>query len=584
MFEEIRIRHLGVIEEAEFDLAPGLTVVTGETGAGKTMVVESFGLLLGGRADPGLVRRGATAAVVEGRVRLPADHPAIVRAAEAGAELDDDGGLIVARTIFAGGRSRAHVGGRSVPIGLLAELAEDLAAVHGQSDQHLLRLPSRQREALDRFAGAPVQATAADYRSAYERWRDVQATLQQLVGQARERTQRADLLRFGLEEIAAVNPEVGEDSAISGEADRLTHADTLRSGAEQGRALLAGDDAVDRSGVVGMLAEARAVLDQLRRLDRGLDPVAERVAGLGYEAQDLVGELASYAAGIDDDPSRLAHVQERQAALGRLTRKYGADLDAVLAWAEAAAKEVAALDGDDETIAALTQERVALVAELSRLAATLSEQRSDAARRLAETVSVELADLAMPDAQLTAEVTQAAAGDDQPGLDIGPQRLAFTASGVDAVELLLRPHPGADPRPLHRGASGGELSRVMLAVEVVFAGADRVPTFVFDEVDAGVGGRAAVEVGTRLARLARSAQVIVVTHLPQVAAFADAHLVVTKSSDGSVTRSGVTTLDEAGREHELSRMLAGLTGSESARAHATELLAAAAKTKAGQTG
>ena len=585
MFAEIRIRHLGVIEEAEFDLAPGLTVVTGETGAGKTMVVESLGLLLGGRADPGLVRRGASAAVIEGRVQLPALHPVLVRATEAGADLDEDGGLIVARTIAAGGRSRAHLGGRSVPIGLLGELAEDLAAVHGQSDQHLLRRSARQREALDRFAGPPLRETARCYGEAYDRWREVETTLRRLTDQARERAQRADLLRFGVAEIAAVGPEMGEDAALDAEGDRLTHADTLRTGAERARALMAGSpmdghDAVDRAGVVGLLAEARAVLDQLRRLDRGLEPVTERLAGLGYEAEDLVGELASYAAGVESDPGRLTAVQDRRAALGSLTRKYGSDAGAVLVWAEAAGKELAALEGDDDTIAELTAERRALFAELARLAGRLTEQRTTAAQRFADAVTLELTDLAMTDAQLTVAVTQTRATAADDWLDIGGDRVVFTASGVDAVELLLRPHPGTDPRPLQRGASGGELSRVMLAVEVVFAGADPVPTFVFDEVDAGVGGRAAVEVGARLARLACTAQVVVVTHLPQVAAFADTHLVVTKSSDGSVTRSGVASLDATGREHELSRMLAGLTGSESARAHATELLAAAAHTKA----
>jgi DNA repair protein RecN (Recombination protein N) len=579
MFEEIRIRDLGVIEEAEFALSPGLTVVTGETGAGKTMVVESLGLLLGGRADAGLVRSGATSAFVEGRVLLSPDHPAVRRAGEAGAELDDDGVLIVARTVSSNGRSRAHLGGRSVPVGVLVEMADDLAAVHGQSDQHLLRRASRQREALDRFAGDPVRTNAKAFSTAYERWRDVRQSLRELIEAARERAQRADLLRFGLDEVAAVAPEPGEDARLAVEADRLTHADALRTGAERARALVSGDEALDRLGVVGLLAEARAVLDQLRQLDPGLEPLAVRMAGLGYEAEDVVAELASYASSIEDDPGRLAVVQDRVAGLGRLTRKYGADLDAVLAWAESAAKELAALEGTDDLIGELTAEQQVLLDELGRLGAALTQARTRAAERLAAAVSVELAELAMPDAQLTVAVTQTAASDDQPGLAIGERQLAFTASGVDAVELLLRPHTGAEARPLHRGASGGELSRVMLAVEVVFAGADPVPTFVFDEVDAGVGGRAAVEVGARLARLARSAQVVVVTHLPQVAAFADAHLVVTKSSDGSVTRSGVTALDDAGRQVELARMLAGLDESESARAHALELLETAARTK-----
>jgi DNA repair protein RecN (Recombination protein N) len=580
VLEEMRIRSLGVIEDAVVELSPGFTAVTGETGAGKTMVVTSLGLLLGGRADPSLVRIGAKSAVVEGRIALPAGSPAARRADEAGAELDDEGVLLVSRTVSAEGRSRAHVGGRSAPVGLLAELADELVAVHGQTDQQGLLRPARQRAALDRYAGDAVSGPLAGYAEGYRRLRAVAGELAELTERARERAQEADLLRFGLDEVAAAEPRPGEDAELAAEAARLGHAEALASAAAQAHAALAGNpedpEAVD---AVTLAAGAQRALDGVRAHDPALAALADRLGEIGILLGDVAGELAGYADGLDADPRRLATVEERRAVLTGLTRKYGADIDAVLAWAEQGAARLAELEGDDERIAALTEERDRLRAELAGQAAALSAARVAAAERFGAAVTAELAELAMPHARVSVAVTQAEAADPAEGVEIDGRVLAFGPHGVDEVELRLAPHPGAPARPIAKGASGGELSRVMLAVEVVFAGADPVPTYLFDEVDAGVGGRAAVEVGRRLARLARSAQVIVVTHLPQVAAFADRQLLVEKTDDGSVTRSGVTVLEGEERVRELSRMLAGLEDSELARAHAEELLAAARATR-----
>ncbi|WP_184943239.1 DNA repair protein RecN [Kitasatospora kifunensis] len=571
----MRIRDLGVIDDAVVELAPGFTVVTGETGAGKTMVVTSLGLLLGGRADPALVRAGAERAVVEGRLALPADSPAAARALEAGAELDE-GVLLISRTVSAEGRSRAHVGGRSVPVGLLTELGEDLIAVHGQSDQQRLLRPARQRGALDRYAGAAVAEPLARYRAGYRRLREVSTRLEELTTQARERAQEADLLRFGLEEIAAAEPVAGEELELAAEAERLGHADALSSAAVLAHAALAGDptdpDTLDAGTLLG---QARRVLDGVRGHDERLATLADRLAELGYLFADVAGDLALYADDLDADPVRLAAVEERRAVLAQLLRKYGSvegGTAEVVAWAEQGALRLAELDGDDERIEELAAEEAELRAELALLAAEVSAARQATAARFAEAVSAELTELAMPHAKVTFDLSRL---DDPAGLELDGRTVAYGSHGVDEVEVLLAPHPGAPPRPIAKGASGGELSRVMLAVEVVFAGADPVPTYLFDEVDAGVGGKAAVEIGRRLAKLARSAQVVVVTHLPQVAAFADRHLVVEKTSDGTVTRSGVKTLSDEQRVRELSRMLAGLEDSELGRAHAEELLAAA---------
>jgi DNA repair protein RecN (Recombination protein N) len=580
MLEEVRITGLGVIDDAVLELSPGFTVVTGETGAGKTMVVTGLGLLFGGRADPARVRPGAERAMVEGRLRVdPAGHVAR-QVSEAGGELDEGGSLIVSRSVSAEGRSRAFAGGRSVPVSLLAYLADDLVAVHGQSDQQQLLRPARQREALDRYGGGPLTAALADYQRVYQRHREVSAELATLIGQAREREREAESLRRGLAEVERVAPTAGEDATLLAEEERLAHADALHLAATTAHEALAGDPSSGSyraADAVALLAAARQALDGVTAHDPALAPLASRLAEAAYITSDVATDLASYLQSVEADPARLAAVQERRAELTRLVRAYGGlaaagdgepalaaggdDLAGVLAWAGQAARRLAELDGDDEAIESLTAEEARLAGAVAEAAGRLTTLRREAAATFAADVTSELAALAMPHARLTVAVT--------PSADFGPH-------GADEVEIRLAAHPGAPDLPLAKGASGGELSRVMLAIEVVFAGADPVPTFVFDEVDAGVGGKAAVEIGRRLARLARLAQVIVVTHLPQVAAFATTHLLVEKAGDGSVTRSGVVRLDEPGRISELSRMLAGLEDSEFGRAHAGELLAAAA--------
>ncbi len=578
----MRIRGLGVIDDAVLPLGPGLTAVTGETGAGKTMVVQGLGLLFGGRSDAGRVRPGAARAVVEGRLVLDGSSPALSRAVDAGAVLDDDGVLLLSRSVGADGRSRAHVGGSSVPVGVLGELAEHVLAVHGQSDQQRLLKPAQQRSALDRYAGTAVLELRDRFRADWARWRDVRGTLEQLRAEAAERAREAELLRLGVAEVETVDPAPGEGAALAAEIERLANADDLRAAAAGAQQALTGDeDAPDGADALQLLVAARRAVSAAADHDTVLAGLATRLAELAHLATDVAGELASYVDSVEADPARLAEAQERLAALTALVRRHAADdVDGVLAWAARASDRLLELDGTDDQIATLAEQDVVLERELGELAEQLSAARTAAAVRFGDAVTAELAELAMPSARVTAVVSQRPSDD---GLLVGGRRLAATGEGVDEVELLLVPHPGAPPRPLQKGASGGELSRVMLAVEVVFAGSDPVPVMIFDEVDAGVGGRAAVEVGRRLARLARSHQVVVVTHLPQVAAFADAHLQVVKAphgaSAGSVTRSGVVLLDGPARVAELSRMLAGAdTGL--ARGHAEELLAAAAQDRA----
>jgi DNA repair protein RecN (Recombination protein N) len=574
VLEELRITSLGVIDESVLELGPGFTAITGETGAGKTMVVTALGLLLGGRADTGAVRTGARAARVEGLLR--ADDPDLGDAVdEVGGEVED-GRLVVARQISAEGRSRAFVGGASVPVSSLAMLADPMVAVHGQSDQHRLLQPAAQREALDSFAGTKALSLRARFQQGHIALAATEAELAEVVRSARDRAREADLLRFGLDEVEAVDPQPGEDTSLAAEEARLGFADTLRTAAEQARELLSSDDAAPDA--LGTVSAARKLLEGVREHDADAAALADRLAEISYLVSDVAADVASYATGLETDPARLAAVSERRAALVALTRKYGEDIDEVLAWAQRSAARLLELDNTDERIADLTARRDRIRAQLGEVGAALSAERTKAARKLGTVVTRELGSLAMPHATVTVVVSQTEHPD---GLLVDGRTVRFGRSGVDDVELLLAANRGAEPRPLGKGASGGELSRVMLAVEVALAATNPVPTLVFDEVDAGVGGKAAVEVGRRLALLARHAQVLVVTHLPQVAAFADRHVVVVKSSDGTVTTSGLTTLDDEGRVRELSRMLAGLEDSETALAHAEELLATAQQSRSG---
>jgi DNA repair protein RecN (Recombination protein N) len=576
MLEELRITSLGVIDESVLELGPGFTAITGETGAGKTMVDTARGLLLGGRADAGAVRTGRRAARVEGVVEVGSqpDADELARSVDETGGVLDDGRLLLARQVSAEGRSRAFVAGVSVPVATLTSLAAPLVAVHGQSDQHRLLQPAAQRDALDRFAGAQVLVLRDRVEETFQAMRAVEAELVRVTATVRERAQEADLLRFGLGEVEALDPQPGEDQRLAEEETRLGFADTLRNAAAQARESLSADDGPDALGAVSV---ARRLLDGVREHDPEVAALADRLAEVSYLLSDVAADVASYAESVETDPTRLAAVSERRAALTALTRKYGDSVEEVLAWAERSAARLLDLDGTDERVADLTRRRSALHEELGHLATDLSSRRTEAAEALGRIVTAELSSLAMPHAEVTVAVTGT---EDPEGVSVGDRTLRVSASGVDDVELLLAANAGAAPRPLAKGASGGELSRVMLAVEVALAATDPVPTFVFDEVDAGVGGKAAVEVGRRLAALARHAQVLVVTHLPQVAAFADRHVVVVKSDDGSVTTSGLTTLDGAGRVRELSRMLAGMEDSETALAHAEELLSTAQRTRA----
>ncbi|MEO7015723.1 MAG: DNA repair protein RecN [Leifsonia sp.] len=566
--EEISIKDLGVIADASLPLGPGFTALTGETGAGKTMVVSALGLLLGERADTGAVRLGSPQAWVEGRWRIADRGEVVERVRDAGGDVDPLGPgsaeLVLSRSVSAEGRSRAVVGGRSAPVSVLTELGGQLVVVHGQSDQIRLRSAVAQREALDRYAGAPLAEAIETYSHVFHRWRDNRAELEEIVADQERRAREAEDLRLAMSEIEAVAPQPGEDAELSERAERLSNLEDLRIAAASARELLSAEES-EGADALGLLDSARRHLERVSSHDPELAGVAEAVANANYLVSDVAAQLSTYLATLDTDGAReLEIVQERRAELSTLIRKYGPTMDDVIHALDTGSARLFELDGDSERIEELRSEVGADGALVAELAAGLSALRGDAAARLSAAVSDELTALAMADARIVVEVSQ---------------REEFTVSGRDQVAILLQPHSGAEPRPLGKGASGGELSRVMLAIEVVIAGSDPVPTFIFDEIDAGVGGASAIEIGRRLARLAESSQVIVVTHLAQVAAFATNHLTVVKGSDGSVTESSVRQLTGDERIAEMARLLSGLPDSESGLAHARELVDMAAATR-----
>lgn len=559
MLCELHIRDLGVIADATITPAPGMTAITGETGAGKTMIVSGLGLLLGGRGDAGIVRRGTDRALVEGRFTDVGVVSDLVD--ELGGQIDD-GELLVVRQVNAKGRSRAAVGGTQVPLGRLSEVTGELATIHGQAEQIRLGTSARQREVLDRAGGPRLAAVLAEYREAHARHQELVARRDLLAATARERAQRADLLRFGLDEIAALNPTPDEEEALTLEARRLQAVDELLGLASDAAHALVGaeDGSPEDPGALGLVGMARRFVDQIARTDESQQALSAELAQALSGLNDLAMRLIDYRDSLEADPQQLETVMARRSALHGLTRKYGATLVEVLAWAASAREELAGLVDDDATIAGL-EERIAQTAQkVSQLGGRLTDLRRAAADSLTRQVASELTALAMPHARLEFRLEPT----DTP-----------TPWGLEQVHVLFAANPGATLMPLGRVASGGELSRVRLALEVVLAADDPGHVFIFDEVDAGVGGAVGTEIGRRLARLARTSQVIVVTHLAQVAAWAQSHWVVQKSSSGEVTTSDLRQVSGIEREAEIARMMGGLLDSTHGLEHARELLAQA---------
>ncbi|AKK11035.1 DNA repair protein RecN [Corynebacterium uterequi] len=561
MLTDLSIENLGVIVSARIELSPGLTVLTGETGAGKTMVVTGLRLLSGGRADASRVRSGAKKAVVEGHFDVSevgeATRQEVAESVAAtGGETDENGEYLAARSVNATGRSRAYVGGRAASAAALATVTAPLLTIHGQNDQLRLLGPGQQRAALDRFDPA-IGPLLARYREDYRTWRTASTELENRTTKRRELAQEADRLAFAIKEIDTVDPVAGEEEDVLTAIRRLQDVDELRAAATSALVRIDGPEELGgmseeepASTLVAQAAEALAATrdDALTALGVELRDIASRLSGVS-------AELGAYVADLPVDPEELDTLLQRQQSLKSLTRKYAADIAGVLAWRAKAARKLSRLDVSTEALEELSRHVAAAKEAMVASAGELSAARRSAAVTLSQAVTEELRGLSMPQARI----------------DVAVEPRDFGPDGCDDVELRLAPNATSESRPIATAASGGELSRVMLALEVILSAGNTGTTMVFDEVDAGVGGRAAVEIGRRLARLATDNQVIVVTHLPQVAAYADTHLHVAKNVGADAVTSGVVELTDEERVEELSRMLAGLDDTETGRAHAAEL-------------
>ena len=563
--EEISIRNLGIIEQSELELGRGLNVLTGETGAGKTMILTALNLVLGGKSDSSLVRHGAERLVATAQFSI-ADHSR-EKLDEIGAEVEDSS-LIVTRTVNSDGKSKASCGGVTVPAGTLAEVTEPLIEIHGQTANAQIVKPARQRELLDRFGGAEVGQALNEYQQRYSAYLELRDRIKAMKASANKRDGEIAELQEFLTAWSKLKAVRNEASTVEDEIKRLSSVEDLRIASSGALSALDSEE----SGALTLLHSARRFLDAAKGKDSRLEEIAERVAESLFILDDASTDLASYATGLEADPERLDVLQNRKAELNLFIKRWGGagepddELVSLAAKAKSGKESIADLQGGDERIAELENELVEIKKELLEAAKSLTSVRRSAAEKLSQMVTAEIQALAMPHTQFFAEVMT-------PDYAAALKESDFTQLGCDEIVMQIQGQIDGPKIALGKGASGGEMSRIMLGLEVVIAKSHPVGTYIFDEVDAGVGGKAAIEVGKRLHALAQNSQVIVVTHLPQVAAWADTHFVVKKSSDGSVVQSGVSKLGQSERVEEIARMLAGLEESASAREHAAELLA-----------
>ena len=555
--EEISIRSLGVIESSNIQFKPGLTVLTGETGAGKTMVLTALGLVLGSKSDSDLVRAGQERAVVTGRFSVPLQIQDEILAS--GGEVEDDC-VVITRTLSSQGKSRVLVGSAVSSAATVSSFAQSLVEIHAQSSSSKLMKPAVSRELLDRYGGIDL----TQYQEIFTQYQEISLRIEELKNQLLQRDKEIDLLTEFAQEFSKLSPVSGELVKIENEIAKLGSVEQLNQVVSSALNLLEDEDL----SALNLLQQMRKSLDSVAGKDRDLDQITERFTESLLNLQDIGSDLTSYLSSLEADPSRFAQLQDRKSALSSLLKRYGKGSDKDLAFEEliadgvGAKQKLADLSGGSDRITELEKQKLDIFSKMKISAVKLANDRKINAEKLSKLVTSEIRNLSMPNSQFV--ISQSTLDSDKPG--------SYTAYGLDEIAILFAAHTGATPLPLSKVASGGELSRVMLALEVVIAEAEPIGTYIFDEVDAGVGGKAAVEIGRRLAKLSKSAQVIVITHLPQVAVWADNHLVVKKSESGSVTQSDVKEMSADERKVEIARMLSGQEDSQTAQEHASELL------------
>jgi DNA repair protein RecN (Recombination protein N) len=563
--EEISIRNLGIIDSSSLELSKGLNVLTGETGAGKTMILTALSLLLGAKSDSSLVRHGSERLVTSATFSIPAQLRTLIE--ERGGFIEE-GSLVLSRTVTSDGKSKAAASGTAVTASALSEITEPLISIHGQSANTQIVKASKQKELLDLFAGQPLIEKLHEYSATFEQFNQVKAKLKSLQAHSSQRDEEISSLEQLTQQWTSLKPVRDEFASIEDEIRRLASVEELRIAATEAFAALSNEE----SGALTTLGYVRKSLESAKGKDNALDLIASSISESFFLADDAQGVLASYLAKLEADPARLNHLNERKAAFSSFVKKWGGsgsvdeEMALISIRVKSAKETIADLSGGEERIAAMEKELIQIKGELLQRAKDLTAERIEAATKLSNLVTEELSALSMPHTLFHADVLT-------PDYSGSLKESDFTITGCDEISMSIQAHRDAPKVGLGKGASGGEMSRIMLALEVVIAASAPVGTYIFDEVDAGVGGKAAIEVGRRLHALSQHAQVIVVTHLPQVAAWADRHFVVAKDSDGHIVASGVLELDEKGRVGEIARMLAGLDESLSAQEHASELLA-----------
>ena len=555
--EEISIRSLGVIESSNIEFNDGLTVLTGETGAGKTMVLTALGLVLGSKSDSDLVRIGAERATVTGRFAVNQNIASSIT--ENGGQIED-GCAVITRTVSAQGKSRVLIGGALTSASFVAELSDQLVEIHQQSSALRLTKPNVVRELVDSFGGVSL----TDYLAVYDEFTTLQRRLSDLKSQlARRDVEIAELTEF-VKAFSAVNPKPNEIELIENEISKLGSVEDINQHLSTALNSLENDEV----SAINYLQQARKELDRVKDKDAALDLILDRYVELVLGFQDVTSDLTSYLAGLEADPKRFEFLQNRKSEINNLIKKFGKGSDRSVAYEQLiedgnnASLRIEDLSGGDLRVKEIEQELIKVFNQLKKEGQKVSQLRAKAAVSMSQSVTQEIKALSMPNGEISIKCKE----------NDPDQISSYTASGINDLDILFCSHQGGKELPLNKVASGGELSRVMLAMEVVIAQTQSIGTYIFDEVDAGVGGKAAIEIGRRLSKLSKNAQVIVITHLAQVAVWADHHLVVKKSEGGSVTQSDVISIDEAGRKVEIARMLSGQEDSQTAQQHASELL------------
>ena len=567
MIKDLRIKNIGVIEDIALDLSPGFTVLTGETGAGKTMVLSSFEMICGEKIENSLIRVNEESALVEAFIEVKSEQLKN-KINEIEVELEDDG-VLISRSISKSSRGKIFLGNRSVSSPVLKDLTEDLITIHGQGDQTLLNKSSQQRNLLDSFIGQDHLSSIMDYEARYVELKELENMLQQLLNDQNKSVKDIEEITKALEELKNANIQLNEEQTITDKLNLINSSEDIFETLQQADQILSGVEDSNQNSLILLITNLRKALDSASSKSKRIETLRDIVVKTEIEIKDLAQEIGKDLMSLDRDPAVIDQLEARRALLNKLLIKYGPTSKDALDKIDSFQQILSQNNDIPQLIAKKSKEIESLRSDLANKASAISKRRIKYSKEISKEIENELGKLSMPGAKFSVTVKQT---ESSTGLDIDSKKYLFDSYGIDQISFEFSANPGQPLQPINKIASGGEMSRIMLAIELIFSKKTSNRTMIFDEVDAGIGGEAAIEVGKRLKLLAQKHQVVVVTHLPQVAAFADSHLKVVKSSDSKVTKTDVVSLNNDERLTEIARMMAGLSDSSSAIEHARELI------------